>query len=198
MNLDKKKYSLILSKNYEPLSVEGVKKTMKYLLNEQGKALDPETYNLFSFEQWIERYNVQIPESTVRTEKLWILIPDIVVLNRDAKQRRNRMHILSKRKVYDRDHNHCGYCNTKLNSTNRTIDHIVPISKGGAKFDYKNVVACCSECNGKKGNKLLSELGWELKTDVTNPSDSILALIPKNKWLPTWESFLPEMTTKAF
>jgi 5-methylcytosine-specific restriction endonuclease McrA len=38
-----------------------------------------------------------------------------------------------------------------------TIDHVHPISKGGAIFDTKNVVPCCYKCNQKKGNKLLHE-----------------------------------------
>jgi len=193
MNVDKKKYCLVLSKNYEPLGVEGVKKTMKYLLNEYGRALDPKTYNLYSFEEWIELHNKKNPEHTVRTEKLWILIPDIIVLNSEAKGRRKRSKILSKRKVYERDHHTCGYCLTRLSSTNRTIDHIIPISRGGAKFDYKNVVSCCSECNGKKGNKLLNELNWTLKIEASHPNSSILTLIPKSKWLDTWKAFLPEM-----
>jgi 5-methylcytosine-specific restriction endonuclease McrA len=34
-----------------------------------------------------------------------------------------------------------------------TIDHIVPISKGGAIYDYENLCVSCSKCNGKKGDK---------------------------------------------
>ena len=36
-----------------------------------------------------------------------------------------------------------------------TIDHVVPMSRGGAAFDEKNVVPCCNKCNQKKGNKIL-------------------------------------------
>lgn len=31
-----------------------------------------------------------------------------------------------------------------------TIDHIMPISKGGSIYDIKNVCVCCRECNSKK------------------------------------------------
>ena len=34
-----------------------------------------------------------------------------------------------------------------------TIDHIDPISKGGALVDPKNVTCCCGKCNGEKSNK---------------------------------------------
>lgn len=33
-----------------------------------------------------------------------------------------------------------------------TIDHIVPLSKGGVFFDYCNINVCCGKCNSKKGS----------------------------------------------
>lgn len=33
-----------------------------------------------------------------------------------------------------------------------TIDHVVPISKGGAQFDPDNYVVACFNCNQKKGD----------------------------------------------
>lgn len=35
-----------------------------------------------------------------------------------------------------------------------TIDHIVPISKGGEKYDTNNCVVACYPCNAKKKNNL--------------------------------------------
>jgi 5-methylcytosine-specific restriction endonuclease McrA len=43
------------------------------------------------------------------------------------------------------------------NNVKATIDHIVPISKGGGVFDVKNITPCCGTCNTKKGNKTLEE-----------------------------------------
>ena len=34
-----------------------------------------------------------------------------------------------------------------------TIDHIDPLSNGGAKYDEKNLCVACKKCNMKKGNK---------------------------------------------
>lgn len=33
-----------------------------------------------------------------------------------------------------------------------TIDHIVPVSQGGAYFDRANLRPACSSCNKRKGN----------------------------------------------
>jgi len=38
-----------------------------------------------------------------------------------------------------------------------TIDHVVPLSKGGAEFDPANFVVACHKCNGNKADKSLEE-----------------------------------------
>lgn len=47
----------------------------------------------------------------------------------------------------------CIYCN--INKPD-TIDHLVPLSRGGSN-DVSNLVAVCRSCNSKKGNKMLYE-----------------------------------------
>jgi len=34
-----------------------------------------------------------------------------------------------------------------------TVDHVVPLSKGGAEFDPENLVVACLSCNGNKKDK---------------------------------------------
>jgi len=43
------------------------------------------------------------------------------------------------------------------NSIKATIDHIDPLSKGGAPFDVKNITPCCGKCNSKKGDMTVEE-----------------------------------------
>ena len=42
----------------------------------------------------------------------------------------------------------CAYCGDEAN----TVDHVIPMSKGGTD-DPNNLVAACSNCNYKLGNK---------------------------------------------
>jgi 5-methylcytosine-specific restriction endonuclease McrA len=44
-----------------------------------------------------------------------------------------------------------------LTSAELTLDHVVPRSRGGLST-WENLVACCRECNRRKGNHLLHEL----------------------------------------
>lgn len=48
----------------------------------------------------------------------------------------------------------CQYCFTSIGKA--TIDHIIPLSRGGAHYP-NNLVASCPSCNSQKHNKLLSE-----------------------------------------
>lgn len=45
----------------------------------------------------------------------------------------------------------CHYCLKSLDKASVTMDHLIPISKGGIS-SKGNVVPCCKECNNKKKN----------------------------------------------
>src|SRR5699024_5631580 len=49
-----------------------------------------------------------------------------------------------------------------------TIDHVIPRSRGG-EHCWENCVASCAPCNHRKADKLLSELGWELRAPLVAP-----------------------------
>lgn len=52
----------------------------------------------------------------------------------------------------------CYYCGSLTLATDLTMDHIVPLSRGG-KTTKGNVVPACKSCNSRKKNQLLME--WE-------------------------------------
>lgn len=52
----------------------------------------------------------------------------------------------------------CHYCGMNVGAKELTMDHIVPLSRGG-KSKKGNVVAACKECNNKK--KYLLPIEWE-------------------------------------
>jgi 5-methylcytosine-specific restriction endonuclease McrA len=52
----------------------------------------------------------------------------------------------------------CHYCGHRFPVKELTMDHIVPISKGG-KSTRGNVAVCCKACNTKKKSMLLME--WD-------------------------------------
>ena len=52
----------------------------------------------------------------------------------------------------------CHYCGRRFPAKTLTMDHVVPISRGGLS-KKGNIVACCKECNNKK--RYLLPVEWE-------------------------------------
>jgi len=63
----------------------------------------------------------------------------------------------------------CHYCLRQVGMTNLTMDHVVPLSRGG-KSRKGNIVPACKACNNKK--KYLLPVEWEeyLKSLEESPS----------------------------
>jgi 5-methylcytosine-specific restriction enzyme A len=69
----------------------------------------------------------------------------------------------------------CHYCGRKVGIKNLTMDHVIPLSRGG-KSQKGNIVPSCKECNNKK--KYLIPVEWEeyltrLSTSEREPDSSI-------------------------
>jgi 5-methylcytosine-specific restriction enzyme A len=52
----------------------------------------------------------------------------------------------------------CNYCGQKFQQGELTMDHIIPLSRGGTS-ERINIVPACKECNNKK--KYLLPVEWE-------------------------------------
>lgn len=61
-----------------------------------------------------------------------------------------------KLKIYERDGNRCFYSNKEMSMDEATIEHLIPLSRGG-KNNIDNLVLCLKEENLKMGNKPLVE-----------------------------------------
>lgn len=62
-----------------------------------------------------------------------------------------------KREVWAMTHGRCYYCGLRTNPfATFTIDHIVPLARGGSN-DLRNLVPACRRCNFAKGVKLIDE-----------------------------------------
>jgi len=52
----------------------------------------------------------------------------------------------------------CYYCQLTFKPSELTMDHLIPLSRGGLS-EKINLVPCCKECNNKK--KYLLPVEWE-------------------------------------
>ncbi|MFH1744172.1 MAG: HNH endonuclease [bacterium] len=96
-----------------------------------------------------------------------------------------------RRNILLRDSHRCQYCGTKKPADHLTIDHLIPISRGGGD-DWTNVVAACKSCNHRKGNYLPEEAGMRLLHRPRTPNlPSFLHLVRimgENR--ATWRKYL--------
>lgn len=95
-----------------------------------------------------------------------------------------------KKNVLVRDKFTCQYCGTKKGRM--TIDHIIPLSKGG-DTSWKNCVAACHECNKIKADKLLEHLPNMKLRNV--PKEPNIMKFYKNKYDKFNISDIKEMFT---
>jgi len=73
--------------------------------------------------------------------------------------------------VLRRDYHTCHYCGQEAN----TVDHLIPISKGGTD-ESTNMVACCTRCNSAKRDRM----GGSFFERVSRPTTPIGKIFPEN------------------
>ncbi|WP_349368477.1 HNH endonuclease [Salinarimonas sp.] len=98
---------------------------------------------------FLDRVNiVSHYEKTVRSPTFEMRLPSVVSLKTYVKP--TRIPAFTRFNVFLRDRFTCQYCGAR---EDLTFDHVIPRSKGG-QTTWENVVAACSPCNLRKGDRL--------------------------------------------
>ena len=93
-------------------------------------------------------------ESYIRNEALKECESSDVCEPTDSKQdTRLPLNSSTRKLIFERDFYRCINCGTHKSLS---IDHIVPVSKGGGN-EIKNLQTLCTTCNSSKGNKSMTE-----------------------------------------
>jgi len=58
----------------------------------------------------------------------------------------------------------CYHCEQKFSRDELTMDHLIPLSRGG-RTTKKNIVVSCKQCNSLKKNLTVAELRFNAITD---------------------------------
>ena len=96
-------------------------------------------------------------------------VPAVMVLIKVVRSvYRNRVPF-TKKNLLVRDRYACVYCGR--NQKALTIDHVIPVSRGG-KTEFDNCVACCASCNNHKGARTPREAGMHLHKRPYQPTIS--------------------------
>lgn len=158
--------SLVLNATYEPLCVVTLRRAVVLVLAEKAIV-------------------VEATEAVMHSAHTAIPVPSVVRLSRYVRVPYRREVPMTRRAVLDRDAHLCAYCGTRAD----TIDHVRPRSRGGQHV-WTNVVAACARCNHRKGDRLLSELGWHLAVTPTQPPATVAVVMGWTKREPSWQRYL--------
>jgi 5-methylcytosine-specific restriction endonuclease McrA len=185
-------YILVLNKSWTAINVITLVESMKMLCRETADAMDPETYQLYTLEQWIERSTERVKKLPIKyfikTPNCLIERPEIILLRTYYGMPFTEVNF-TRRNLYKRDNYTCQYCNKQYGPSNLNIDHVIPTSRGG-RTSWNNCVVSCVPCNSKKANMILSESGLSLLTRPKMPQWlPVSGLIPRI-YPDSWNKFL--------
>jgi 5-methylcytosine-specific restriction endonuclease McrA len=69
----------------------------------------------------------------------------------------------NRRNLLLRDDHTCQYCGHVGPAAELTVDHVIPVSRGGSADRWENVVIACKKCNWRKSNRMPEEVGLHLR-----------------------------------
>ena len=131
---------------------------------------------------------VAVYDEVARSPSTSIRIPSVVVL-KDYVAPQKRV-AFTRFNLFLRDEFCCQYCGAR---GDLTFDHVIPRSRGGIT-SWENVVAACSSCNLKKGNRSLKHSGMNLRRPARQPGSEELRnqgrKFPPNHLHQSWTDYL--------
>lgn len=169
---------LVLNKSWVAVNVASVRRAVSLLYQDLARAVHPEDYSLYDFENWCELSQMRTDGRFIHTPTIRIRVPDVILLNSFNGFFRQEVRF-SRRNIFERDKNRCQYCGKRLARPDLTIDHVIPQSKGG-RDTWENLVLACVPCNVRKGNRTPHEANMPLVRKPIKPS-----------WLPTLGRRIP-------
>lgn len=138
---------LLLSASLAPLNVIS-RRRLCILLSKQRVALLSEDAEVEALTAFDER---RLPQGIVMVRLLRsVHVP-------------RRMLRPSRRNLLLRDDHECQYCGVLGSASELTIDHVVPVSRGGDPSTWENQVVACKRCNWRKASSLPHEVGMSLR-----------------------------------
>jgi len=182
---------LVLNKYYQAVQITTVQKAICHLVKGTAKVITTD-WTTHTFEEWLQisKFYENGDHPIIRSPSISILVPEAIYLPYYESLPKTEV-VFSRHNLLLRDKYTCQYCGKFLkNPKDRTIDHVIPKSRGG-KTVWTNVVLCCKKCNLKKGDRTPEEAGLKLLKKPRAPrwQSLILEEFPKHK-KEVWKVFL--------
>lgn len=137
----KKQVVVVLDASYQPLNIVPLRRALGYLW--QGKASVVEASDEVPI-------GFTLPDGIQGT-------PKVIAFNYAVPWRWGQVVAWSRQRMLERDNWTCAYCG----GHGRTVDHIMPQSRGG-EYSWMNTVTACGPCNNRKADRTPEEANMPL------------------------------------
>ena len=175
---------LVLNRGYQPVRITSARHAFSLLYGDRAHALDGD-YEPHDFARWAARRPAE-GHLTIRTVRGSLEVPRLLLLRAYDRVPRTPLR-LSRRNVFVRDGHACVYCG---DTSDLTIDHVLPRSRGGDS-SWENLVSCCRPCNLEKGHRTPEEADMPLSRRPIRPTWTVvIQLTGVQDPLPDWAPFL--------
>lgn len=192
---------LKLNKHFFPVGVVDPKEAIKNIFSNAAYPLDIqysadqtgedlEVFDWFepikTWEDWM-KLPVREYDETIKTVRGVIRMPSIVICCAYDRIKWNKVLFPTKHNVWNRDNWTCLYSGEKLTKENVSVDHIIPVSKGGENT-WMNLATCKSSINREKGDKNPEDFHRKLIKKPFVPKGGMTFPILR----PEWTKFIAE------
>ena len=139
--------TLVLNRNWQPIRVSTVARSLILVWNDHARIVDPADFQTYDWSDWTAMAPDE-GELFIQAVTYRLRVPEVVALTRYDRVPLGKV-AFNRRNLFKRDHEMCQYCGSQPGLDSLTIDHIVPRSRGGTG---------CGELGGGQGNPERHEL----------------------------------------
>lgn len=132
---------LVLNASYEPINICAARRALVLVLKGVASA-------------------EEISASQVHSSRRTVRVPSVIRLL-EYRRIPHQTRALSRKNILMRDRYTCQYCMKVMPAGELTLDHVIPRSRAGESA-WENLVACCHQCNNRKGSRTPDEAGMKL------------------------------------
>lgn len=177
---------LVLNSNWTPVSTASVRSAFVLLFRGAARVVCPETYEVLGLDAWLGR---PAGARAIRAPRGPVAAPEVVVVTAWAGGRVRPDVTFTRRNLFRRDGYRCQYCGESVRNREKSIDHVLPRSRGG-RTEWENCVLCCLPCNFRKGDRTPKEAGLSLIAKPACPAWSPLSDTDFQDVPAGWTAFL--------
>ncbi len=180
--------TLVLNRNWQPVGVASVARSLTLVASERARIVDPRDYRQHTWADWA-RMAPEGDELFVQSVRSRVRVPEIITLV--AYERVPRCEVaFNRRNLFRRDAYTCQFCGSRPGSEELTIDHVLPRSRGGTST-WDNCVLACLQCNARKANRTPAEARMPLRKAPVRPKWQPIYSWSKVR-IASWSQFLSE------